>query len=116
MDALSSMIKMRLLPSGPMLAMAAFAHGAGKLENERCSAAGSVAGHAQRAAELLRGKRTTVQTEAVSVNASREPVRKHAGHILRRYAHTVVDDAYAHAARRRFDAQSDELVRSAGFV
>src|ERR1700675_1826538 len=101
---------MRLLPSGPMLDMAAVRRVAGKLENERCAAAGPVAAHAQRAAEFLRGERTAVQTKAVSVDASREALRKQAGHIFRWYAHTVVDDGYAHADRRRFHAQGDQLV------
>src|ERR1700733_7886623 len=116
MDALSSMIRMRLLPTGPVLDMAGLRPGKGKFENEHGTAAGPAARHAHRAAELLRGESPAVQAEAVSVHAGREAVREQAGHVFRRYADAVVDDAYAYAGRRRFDAQRDELVGSAGFV
>src|ERR1700688_4483561 len=116
MAALSSMIRMRLLQSGPGLDMVTLCKGARKLENKRGPAARPVARHAQRAAELVSGERPAMQAEAVPVDARREAVREQAGHIFRRDAYTVVDDAYAHAGRRRFDAQRDELVGSAGFV
>src|SRR6202166_4113443 len=116
MDALSSMIRMRLLPSGAVLDMASLRPGTGEFENEHGAAAGPVARHAQRAAELLRGEGPAVQAEAVSVHARREAVREQAGHVFRRDAHAVFDDAYAHAGRRGFDAQGDQLVGSARFV
>src|ERR1700722_3055340 len=116
MDALSSMIRMRLLASGPELDMAGLRAGTWKLENEHGAAARPVAGHAQRAAEFLRGEGAAVQAEAVPVDAGREAVREQARHVFRRDAHTIVDDADAHPGRRRLDAQRDELVGFAGFV
>src|ERR1700680_2820865 len=105
MAALSSMIRMRRWLSEAALGKGGLRGAARQLENERCAAARPVARHEQGAAEFLCGERSAVQAEAVPGRAGREAVSEKAGHILRRDAHTVVDDANAHAGRRFFDAQ-----------
>src|SRR6185437_9637175 len=105
MAALSSMIRTRRLAVVCGLDMRGLRRAAGQFEHEGGAAAGSVALHAQRAAELLRRERAAVQAEAVPGGARGEAMAEQPRHVLRRDADAVVDDADAHAAFGRLDAQ-----------
>src|ERR1700687_6248014 len=89
MAGLSSMIRMRFAPSGPVLDMGGIHRGERKLENERCTTARPVAFHEQGAAEFLGGERPAMQAETVTGGTRREAMSEQAGHVFRGEAHAV---------------------------
>src|SRR3984885_16206167 len=116
MDALSSTINIRRWASDAGSATGGLRAVVGQLEYERGSAARSLAGHPQRAAEFLRRKSAAVQAEPMSVRAGGKAVSEEARHVLRGNAHSIVDDADAHAGRSLLDAQGNQFVGPARFI